>query len=336
VTAAAPTHIESLRAGLAAAFAEDPRLHLLGEDVLDPYGGAFKVTKGLSSAFPGRIHTTPISEASLIGVALGMCLTGLRPVVEIMFSDFLTLCADQLVNHAAKFTTMYGRPIEVPLLVRTPIGAGRGYGPTHSQTLDKMFHGIPGLQVVMPSIAHDSGRLLQTLLRNSVSPTLFLEHKLFYGSQIFAGDNRVSCTWRGDAEMPVAVLRNFADGRADAAIVATGGPSSAVAKVLASLVDEEIRLTAVFPAMLSPCPIEAIVEGIGDADRILIVEEGTAGFNWSSELGAALYDRLFRRLAAPVARLAAAPGIIPTARHLEDQVIVTATKVEAAVYRLLA
>ena len=336
MTAPSPTHIESLRSALAAAFSEDPRIHLLGEDVVDPYGGAFKVTKGLSTAFPGRVHSTPISEASLVGVALGMSLSGLRPIVEIMFSDFLTLCADQLINHAAKFTGMYGKRIDVPLLVRTPVGAGRGYGPTHSQTLDKVFHGIPGLRVVMPSIAHASGRLLKRLLQQSVSPTIFLEHKLFYGAPIFFGDDKVSCTWQGDGDMPVAVLRSFAEGRADAVIVGIGGPTATIVKVMTAMIEEEIRLTALFPAVLSPCPIETIVEGIGDTDRILIVEEGTAGFDWSSEVSAAVYDRLFRRLAAPIARLAAAPQIIPTARHLEDEVIVTSAKIEAAIYRLLA
>jgi acetoin:2,6-dichlorophenolindophenol oxidoreductase subunit beta len=330
------THIDSLREALNTAFADDSRIHLLGEDVLDPYGGAFKVTKGLSTAFPDRVHTTPISEASLVGMALGMALTGLRPVVEIMFSDFLTLCADQLINHAAKFTAIYGKPMDLPLLVRTPIGAGRGYGPTHSQTLDKVFNGIPGLRVVMPSIAHDSGQVLKELILTSTNPTLFLEHKLFYGAPIFAGDKDVSCSWLRTDQLPVAVLRNFSDGRPDAAIVSIGGPTQSVVKVLAAMAAEELRLTAVFPAVLSPCPIEAIADAIGKVDRILIVEEGTAGFDWSSEVSAGLYDRFYGHLAAPIARLASAPTVIPTARHLEDQVIVTYGKVEAAVYRLLA
>ena len=130
---------------------------ILGEDVLDPYGGAFKVTRGLSTAFPERVQTTPISEAGIVGVAAGMALRGLRPVVEIMFGDFITLAADQLVNHAAKFRWMYNDQVRVPLVIRTPMGGRRGYGPTHSQTLEKLFLGVPGLKVLAPT-AHRRSR----------------------------------------------------------------------------------------------------------------------------------------------------------------------------------
>ena len=129
----------------------DERVILMGEDILDPYGGAFKVTRGLSSAFPDRVLAAPISEAGMVGAAAGMALRGLRPGVEIMFGDFLTLAADQLINHIAKFRWMYNDQVRVPLVVRTPMGGRRGYGPTHSQTLEKLFLGIPGLTVLAPS-----------------------------------------------------------------------------------------------------------------------------------------------------------------------------------------
>ncbi len=142
--------LESLNTALHQAFASDPSVYLLGEDVLDPYGGAFKLTRGLSSQYPGRVLTSPISEAGITGVAAGMALRGLRPVVEIMFGDFVTLAADQIINHIAKFRWMYNDQVRVPLLLRTPMGGRRGYGPTHSQTLEKLFLGIPGLQVLTP------------------------------------------------------------------------------------------------------------------------------------------------------------------------------------------
>src|SRR5512136_2157509 len=146
-----PTVLESLNNGLHQAFSMEPNVYLLGEDILDPYGGAFKVTRGLSSRFPDRVLTTPISEAAIIGVASGMALRGLRPVAEIMFGDFLTLCADQLVNHASKFRWMYNDNVHVPMVVRAPMGGRRGYGPTHSQSLEKMFLGVPGMKVVAPN-----------------------------------------------------------------------------------------------------------------------------------------------------------------------------------------
>ena len=156
-----PSVLDSLNNALRLALAQDERVYLLGEDLLSPYGGAFKVARGLSDEFPGRVLTTPISEAGFTGLAVGMALGGLRPVVEIMFGDFITLAADQLINHAAKFAWMYngneGEPGRLlagaPLVLRTPMGGRRGYGPTHSQTLEKHFLGVPGLRVLAPSRA---------------------------------------------------------------------------------------------------------------------------------------------------------------------------------------
>ena len=143
--------LDSLHQGLKAVMARDTRVYLLGEDILAPYGGAFKVTRDLSDLYPDRVLTTPISEAGIVGLASGMALRGLRPVVEIMFGDFTTLIADQLINHAAKFRWMYNDQVRVPLVVRTPMGGRRGYGPTHSQTLEKHFLGVPvDLHLVPP------------------------------------------------------------------------------------------------------------------------------------------------------------------------------------------
>ena len=144
------TLLEALNQALHQAFAADERVCLLGEDVLDPYGGAFRVSHGLSTAYPERVLTTPISEAGIVGAAAGMALRGLRPVVEIMFGDFLTLAADQIINHLSKFQWMYNDQVRVPMLIRTPMGGRRGYGPTHSQTLEKHFLGVPGLRVLPP------------------------------------------------------------------------------------------------------------------------------------------------------------------------------------------
>ena len=174
-----PTVLESLNSALYRSMEDDARVYILGEDLLDPYGGAFKVTRGLSTKFPGQILTTPISEAAIVGVANGMALRGLRPVAEIMFGDFLTLSADQLVNHAAKFRWMYDDHVRVPMVVRVPMGGHRGYGPTHSQSLEKIFLGVPGLKVVAPNTLGDPGRLLESAIFDD-DPVLFVEHKLLY------------------------------------------------------------------------------------------------------------------------------------------------------------
>src|SRR4030067_3642529 len=176
-----PTVLDSLNAALHQAFARDDRILLLGEDILDPYGGAFKVTRGLSSKYPARVFTTPISEAGIIGVGAGLALRGFRPIVEIMFGDFLPLPADQLINHVAKFRWMYNQKVRLPLVVRTPMGGRRGYGPTHSQTLEKIFMGIPGLKLLAPHTLGKPGQLLLSAINSSnEEPVLFIENKLLY------------------------------------------------------------------------------------------------------------------------------------------------------------
>src|SRR3990167_105753 len=157
-------YIESINQSLLELLQNDSRVYLLGEDILDPYGGAFKATKGLSTAFPDRVLTTPISEAGIVGMAIGMSMRGLRPIVEIMFGDFLTLAADQIINSACKFPWMYNGQVEVPIVIRAPMGGYRGYGPTHSQTLETLFLNVPGLTIVAPSILHDVGRLLKEVV----------------------------------------------------------------------------------------------------------------------------------------------------------------------------
>ena len=178
--------LDSLNLGLHQAFSSDSRVILLGEDILDPYGGAFKVTRGLSSAFPDRVITAPISEAGIIGLAGGMALRGLLPVVEIMFGDFLTLGADQIINHLTKFHEMYNFQVNVPVVIRTPMGGRRGYGPTHSQTLEKHFLGVSGLRVMAPFNALGDqtmgapGQLLADAILKNDGPLLFIENKQQY------------------------------------------------------------------------------------------------------------------------------------------------------------
>ena len=178
------SHAETLRPGAerdaARVFASRDDVYLFGEDILDPYGGAFKVTHGLSDAYPDRVVTTPISEASLFGVAAGMALRGQRPILEIMFGDFIALGFDQVVNGISKFREMYDDQVTVPLVVRTPMGGRRGYGPTHSQSLEKLLLGIPNICVVAASECHDLRGLLTSAVEDE-QPVFFIENKLMYG-----------------------------------------------------------------------------------------------------------------------------------------------------------
>ncbi|NIA15584.1 MAG: hypothetical protein GWP08_16095, partial [Nitrospiraceae bacterium] len=174
------TFAQSLNRALHALLDADDRAFLIGEDVLDPYGGAFAVAKGLSTCFPRQVITSPISEAGMVAWATGAALLGAHPVVEIMFGDFLALAADQVLNHATKYGWVCGGDTAIPLVLRAPMGGGRGYGPSHSQSIEKMFMGMPGLTAVAPPHLLDPG----TLLRRSVEvggPVLFMEHKRLYG-----------------------------------------------------------------------------------------------------------------------------------------------------------
>ena len=170
-------YIDSLRETLKSLLETDKDVYLIGEDIIDPYGGAFKVTKGLSSMFPGRLIPTPMSEQGFTGVAIGMAIAGLKPIVEIMFSDFLTLTVDQLVNHASKFCSMYSRPLS--LVVRTPSGGFRGYGATHSQSMEFLFFGVPGLRIIAPNIFSAPGEVLRYALSLN-APVLFIENKTYF------------------------------------------------------------------------------------------------------------------------------------------------------------
>lgn len=157
--------VESLNLGLQDSMRCMDDIVLLGEDIRDPYGGAFKVTKGLTAEFSDRILNTPISEAGFTGLAIGLAIGGMKPVVEIMFGDFATLCFDQLLNHAVKFNWMYAGQINVPVLIRMPMGGGRGYGATHSQSLEKYITGIPNLRVLALSRIHNAGLLVSNILK---------------------------------------------------------------------------------------------------------------------------------------------------------------------------
>lgn len=331
-------YIDSVRDALDRCLASDPTVHVIGEDILDPYGGAFKATKGLSTKYPGRLHTTPISESAIVGVATGMAMRGLRPVAEIMFGDFMTLCVDQIVNSAAKFPLMYGEKVKVPTVIRTPVGGARGYGPTHSQSLEKLFFGVPGLDVVAPSRLHNPGDLLEKVILKSEVPTLFVEDKGDYPQHLYPDAfSGLSVTEiEGKGKLPTVIAANFPENAVpDVAIVGYGGAASLSAAVLDELADEEIHGVLIAPACIND--IETLDKAIGQIPRnvpVLIAEQGTLGFGWAGEVMA----RMLESGAPPkqVVRLAARPVAIPAARHLEADVILNEAAIKNAIFEVLS
>ncbi|MBK8048118.1 MAG: alpha-ketoacid dehydrogenase subunit beta [Anaerolineales bacterium] len=332
------TYVESLRRALAEIMADDPRAVVLGEDILDPYGGAFKVTQGLSTRFPERVFATPIAEASIVGVSVGLALRGFHPIAEIMFGDFIALGADQLINHAAKYPAMYNGAVQVPLVVRTPMGGGRGYGPTHSQSLERLFFGIPHLKLIAASHLHDAGALLK-LAAADPEPVLFVENKLLYPLALHLsadGAVRSFATTLDRFGYPVTTATNYPAAQIpDVTVIAYGGMSRLVLPLFDEFAGEEIRVLACFPSCISPLDPAPLAEAAAASGRVIVVEESQTAFGWGAEVAAQLYAALGAQLHAPVQRLGAAPTVIPAAKSLEDQVLVSTAVIRDAVFELL-
>jgi pyruvate/2-oxoglutarate/acetoin dehydrogenase E1 component len=332
------TYLESIRSSLHTLLEEDPRAVVLGEDILDPYGGAFKVTRGLSTRFPEQVFTTPISEASIVGTATGLAMRGMHPVAEIMFGDFTTFAVDQLVNHASKYPMMYNGQIDMPLVVRTPMGGGRGYGPTHSQSLEKLFLGIPYLRILAPSHFHDAGETLRRAVADG-HPVLFIENKLLYAMPLklySEGDGLVRSESTDPLGYPCVNLKNYPPSKQpDVAIISYGGASRLLGPLLMELSQEEIWVTACLPACLSPLASEPILECVGSSQRVVVVEDGPTGFGWAAEVSSRIYDAMHHQLAGPIKRVGAAYTVIPASKTLEEKVIVSKEKILSAVMEVL-
>ncbi len=323
------TVLDSLNAGLLYSLAGDSTVLLMGEDILDPYGGAFKVSRGCSTRFPQQVLTTPISEGGLAGVAAGLALRGFRPVLEIMFGDFMTLLADQLVNHISKFRWMYNDTVEVPLLIRTPMGGRRGYGPTHSQTLEKLYLGVPGLTVVAPNHFYmneedEPGQLLKSLILESSSPVLFIENKLQYLLPLKTSQDLADFELRETFEksdsahlFPVRELTVRGAPAPVCTLSAYGYMSELCALAMLTLAYEyEIFCQLVIPTKLSPFDASALFESVLATGKLVIVEEGTKTLGGGAEVAALTAEALGSRL-KNVSRVAARQTPIPAAPTLE-------------------
>jgi len=328
---------EELNRALHALMRDDRDVVLLGEDILDPYGGAFKVSKGLSTAFPGQVFSTPIAEAAIVGVANGMALAGMKPVAEIMFADFVTLATDQLVNFAAKFHYMYGDEVTCPITVRLASGGGRGYGPTHSQSLERLFCGVPGLRVVAMSQRHDPARLLTEAVAHDSSPVVFVEHKALYGLTPQTTppiDAEIVPTERVDGRYPPLCYRPAGGGEADVTLVTYGGTTALVERAMRTLIEQqELRFDYIVLTELWPLDPTEIVASVKRTGRLVVVEENVVDFG----IGAAVIAAVAQQLSRPFAcrAVGARPVPIPSARHLEDEVLPSDEAVVHAVIDLL-
>ncbi len=303
------TYSQALWEALAEEMARDRSVFLLGEDV--SHGGYFAVTAGLADEFVGRVLDTPISEYAIVGAAVGAAMCGMRPVAEILFSDFLTTCMDPLVNQAAKLRYMSGGQYALPLVVRTPGGAGLGMAAQHSQSLEPLLTGVPGLLVIAPSTPLDAKGLLKAAIRSN-NPVLFFENKLLY-----LQTGRIP---EGDYIVPIGVADVKREGR-DVTVVAIGSMVPLALRVADDLAREGIEVEVIDPRTLVPLDMATIMRSVAKTGRLVTVEEAALTHGFGAEIAARVVEVAPQVLKAPIRRVAAVDVPIPYARNLEQKAV---------------
>jgi len=325
-----PERIGTIREAINEALHEemqrDPAIILMGEDV-GLAGGVFKITNGLLKAFgPERVFDTPIAEAGIVGVAVGAAMTGLRPIVEIMFSDFTTLASDQIVNQAAKLRYMTAGQTKVPIVVRTAMGAGRRAAAQHSQSLQAWYCHIPGLKVVMPSTPADAKGLLKSAIRDD-NPVIFMEDKMMY--------NQKGPIPPGDYVIPLGKARVHREGR-HAVVICTSSMLYPALEAADTLAKDGIEIMVIDPRTLSPLDTDTLIQAAKETGHALIVDEGYRSFGVTAEIAARIQEGAFDYLDEPVRRLGALDVPVPFAPSLEDLTIPDAAQIVELVKEMLA
>jgi pyruvate dehydrogenase E1 component beta subunit len=320
------TYAEAVREAIDLAMARDERVFLVGEDV-GVYGGAFGVTDGLYQKYgPERVRDTPISEAVIAGVATGAALTGMRPIAEIQFMDFITLSMEQLVLQAAKLRFMLGGKVQVPFVLRTPAGAGTGAAAQHSESLENWFVHVPGLKVVMPSTPADAKGLLLASIEDP-NPVIFVEHKLLYRTK--------GAVPEGYYTIPLSQTEVKRPGR-DLTIVATSLMVVRALEAAERLAKEGVEVEVVDPRTLKPLDAEPINRSVCKTGRVLIVHEACKTGGFGGELAAVIAEsEAFDYLDAPIRRLAGLDIPVPYNRELERRMVPQVEDIVDAARRLV-
>jgi len=307
------TFAEAIREALAEEMRRDSRVVILGEDVAEA-GTPFKVLSGLVEEFgTSRVIDTPISEAGFTGVAVGAAMTGMRPVADIMFGDFLTLTMDQMVNQAAKIHYMSGGRLKVPMVLRTTMGAARRSAAQHSQSLHVWMSHIPGLKVVLPSTPYDAKGLLKTAIRDD-SPVVFIEDKMMFRTK--------GPVPAEDYTIPFGVA-DIKRAGTDVTIVATSSMVQTALEAAKLLEPMGISAEVIDPRTTSPLDRQTIVDSVKKTSRAVVVDEGHQLYGVTAEIASMIADEAFYHLDAPVKRLGAMDVPVPFSPPLEDVTVPT-------------
>ena len=323
------TYSAALNEALRQEMKRDPGVFVMGEEVSvwGDGGGVFGVTKGLSSEFGDRrVRNTPISEEGIVAAGVGAALTGMRPVAELMYGDFLTLAMEPLVNQAAKLRYMFGGQAQVPFVLRSNIGASGGKAAQHSQSLESWIMHVPGLKLALPSTPYDAKGLLKTAIRDN-NPVVFLEHKLLYFTKGSVPED--------DYTIPFGQALVRRSGR-HVTVVATQAMLIKCLAIAERLAQEGIELEVIDPRTLVPLDIDTIAESVKRTHRILICHEAVERGGWAGEVAMAVIERAFDYLDAPIVRVCGKNLPIPYSSSLEDVVIPTEQDLISAVRGLLS
>lgn len=311
------TYAQAVAEAIDEEMARDENVVLIGEDV-GIIGGNFKATVGLREKYGDwRVKDTPISESGIVGLGVGMAITGMRPIVEIMFSDFLALAMDQIGNQAAKIRYMSGGQVKVPLTIRTAMGGGRSSASQHSQSLQAWVSHIPGLKVVLPSTAAELKGLLKSAIRDD-NPVVFFEHKVEY--------NKKYPVPEGEYTIPLGKANVVREGDR-LTIVATSSMVTKSLQAAETLAGEGIHVEVIDLRTLVPMDKETIISSVKKTGRLLIVDEGHLSFGAGAEIGMGIMEEVFYDLDFPMMRLGTADVPIPFSPALEFPIIPDAGKI---------
>ncbi len=329
------TYREAINDALRQEMRRDPNVIIMGEEVSggagcagqdDAYGGVFGVTKGLMPEFGReRVIDTPISESAIIGAAAGAANNGLRPVVELMFFDFIGVCFDQIFNQAAKFRYMFGGKSRTPMVIRGTVGAGWRAGAQHSNMLHPVVTHMPGLKVVMPSNAYDAKGLMVEAIRDD-DPVIFLEHKIMYDNKCEVPDESYAIPF-GEAAFP-------RQGN-DVTIVAMSNMVNRAIEAADQLAKEGIECDVIDPRTVSPLDDEAILESVEVTGRLVIVDEAHERCSLAADISSIVAEKGFHSLKAPIRKVTAPHTPVPFAPELEDAYVPSVEKIIAAVRDVL-
>ena len=313
-------YIDSLRSSLDKILKKDKEIVLLGEDISDPYGGAFKVTKGLSSKYPEQIISTPMSESALTGICIGMTLNGYKPILEIMFGDFITLCADQIVNHASKFKFIFGKDLN--MIIRTPMGGYRAYGATHSQSLEKMYFGVPNVYIFAPNILINPGELLEQAISYNYL-VLFVENKLDYSRDLIIKNDKYDI--ERDKISNLVEVNIAGENKFEGYIITYGGMVEIALEIIWEIfIEQEKSLKLIIPNIISPID-KKILNLIEENKDVYVLEEGIKEGGFGSEISRLLLENNVKVNKFKI--FAAKNEVIGASKYLENYVLPDKTRI---------